>query len=113
MRDHTDETIYMPPARLTPVPNHDPYRITGELELVDFDRHARMDRRRTSERGGGTSAADPMHVASLDGFVARPDGTLDWLLERGGRDGALDDRRHRATLELLGQIGLIVLGRGA
>jgi hypothetical protein len=54
-----------------------------------------------------------MHVASLDGFVARPDGTLDWLLEPGGRDGALDDRRHRATLELLGQIGLIVLGRGA
>ena len=51
--------------------------------------------------------------ASLDGFVARPDGTLDWLLEPGGRDGALDDRRHRATLELLGQIGLIVLGHGA
>jgi dihydrofolate reductase len=48
--------------------------------------------------------------ASLDGFVARPDGALDWFLKR---DGSLGDHRHRATLELLGQIGLIVLGRVA
>ena len=39
MRDRTDERIYMPPARLMLVPNG-PYRITGELELVDFDGHA-------------------------------------------------------------------------
>lgn len=51
--------------------------------------------------------------ASLDGFVARPDGTLDWFLEPDDRDDGLGDHRHRATLELLGQIGLIVLGRGA
>jgi dihydrofolate reductase len=51
--------------------------------------------------------------ASLDGFVARPDGALDWFLRRRDHEGSLGDHRHRATLELLGQIGLIVLGRVA
>jgi dihydrofolate reductase len=50
---------------------------------------------------------------SLDGFVARKDGVIDWLSSpsAGGVDHG--DRRHRATLELLGQIGTIVIGRGA
>ena len=55
-----------------------------------------------------------LHMSvSLDGFVARSDRVIDWLTPRG--DGAVDhgDRRHRANLELLGQIGLIVMGRGA
>jgi dihydrofolate reductase len=47
---------------------------------------------------------------SLDGFVARPDGVIDWFAKPGARAPAGDDRRHRANLELL---GLIVLGRGA
>ena len=50
-----------------------------------------------------------LHMSvSLDGFVARSDRVIDWLTPRG--DGAVDhgDRRHRANLELLGQIGLIV-----
>jgi dihydrofolate reductase len=47
---------------------------------------------------------------SLDGFATRRDGTMDWLGERQ-RHGA---HRQRAAAELLGQIGLIVLGaRGA
>jgi dihydrofolate reductase len=50
---------------------------------------------------------------SLDGFVARPDGALDWFLEPRSDEPRQDARRHQATLELLGQIGLIVLGRGA
>jgi dihydrofolate reductase len=50
---------------------------------------------------------------SLDGFVARPDGVIDWLSSpsAGGVDHG--GRRHRANLELLGQIGTIVIGRGA
>jgi dihydrofolate reductase len=50
---------------------------------------------------------------SLDGFVARSDGVIDWLAEDRGRIADHGDQRHRITLELLGQIGLIVLGRGA
>ena len=50
---------------------------------------------------------------SLDGFVARPDGVIDWFAKPGARTQAGDARRHRANLELLGQIGLIVLGRVA
>ena len=55
-----------------------------------------------------------LHMSvSLDGFVAHTDGVIDWLVPRDGRAVDHGDRRHRANLELLGQIGLIVLGRGA
>jgi dihydrofolate reductase len=55
-----------------------------------------------------------LHMSvSLDGFVARSDGVIDWLSSQspGGVDHGA--RRHRANLELLGQIGAIVMGRGA
>jgi hypothetical protein len=51
-----------------------------------------------------------LHMSvSLDGFVARRDGVIDWL--DAGRSG-VDHGNHRphANLEMLGQIGLIVLG---
>jgi dihydrofolate reductase len=63
---------------------------------------------------GGTERQLILHMSvSLDGFVARTDGVIDWLSSRspGGVDHG--DRRHRANLELLGQIGTIVMGRGA
>lgn len=44
---------------------------------------------------------------SLDGFAARRDGTMDWLGDKH-RHGAY---RQRAVAELLGQTGLLVLGR--
>ena len=44
---------------------------------------------------------------SLDGFVARRDGTMDWLGEKQPH-GA---HRQRAVAELLGQTGMLVLGR--
>jgi dihydrofolate reductase len=50
---------------------------------------------------------------SLDGFVARADGVIDWLSSGSARGVDHGDRRHRANLELLGQIGTIVIGRGA
>ena len=51
---------------------------------------------------------------SLDGFVARTDGVIDWLSSPSAAGGVdHGDRRHRTTLELLGQIGTIVIGRGA
>ena len=46
---------------------------------------------------------------SLDGFAARRDGTMDWLGEKQPH-GA---HRQRAVAELLGQTGMLVLGRGA
>jgi dihydrofolate reductase len=53
-----------------------------------------------------------LHMSvSLDGFVARSDNVIDWLTPRGAVDHGA--RRHRANLEMLGQIGLIVLGRRA
>ena len=44
---------------------------------------------------------------SLDGFVARRDGVIDWLGDSRPHDGS----RQRAVLELLGQTGMLVLGR--
>jgi dihydrofolate reductase len=44
---------------------------------------------------------------SLDGFAARRDGTMDWLGEEQ-RHGA---HRQRGVAELLGQTGMLVLGR--
>jgi dihydrofolate reductase len=59
------------------------------------------------------AAVDPALAVSLDGFVARSDGVIDWLSTR--RSGCVDhgDHRHHANLEMLGQIGLVVLGRRA
>jgi dihydrofolate reductase len=51
--------------------------------------------------------------ASLDGFLAREVGVIDWL----AGDGEVADRagaaRHLANLELIGRTRQIVLGRGA
>ena len=44
---------------------------------------------------------------SLDGFAARRDGTMDWLSDNQ-RHGA---HRQRAVAELLGQTGMLALGR--
>jgi dihydrofolate reductase len=55
-----------------------------------------------------------LHMSvSLDGFVARTDGVIDWLSSQSAVGVDHGDRRHRANLELLGQIGTIVMGRGA
>ncbi|MGN6202525.1 MAG: dihydrofolate reductase family protein [Solirubrobacterales bacterium] len=55
-----------------------------------------------------------LHIGvSLDGFAAHRDGSLDWLTPT---DAGLSDhgaQRHRINLELLSQIGLIVMGSGA
>ena len=53
-----------------------------------------------------------LHMSvSLDGFVARRDHRIDWLTPRESGLPDHGDQRHRLNLELLGQIGLIVLGR--
>src|SRR5438045_2155102 len=46
---------------------------------------------------------------SLDGFAARRDGTMDWL----GDKQSHGDHRQRGVAELLGQTGVLVLGRRA
>jgi dihydrofolate reductase len=51
--------------------------------------------------------------ASLDGFLARGPGEIDWLSEPGEVADAAGAARHAANLELLGQVREIVLGRGA
>ncbi len=54
-----------------------------------------------------------LHMSvSLDGFVAHADGVIDWLSSRSAGEVDHGGRRHRANLELLGQIGTIVIGRG-
>lgn len=53
-----------------------------------------------------------LHMSvSLDGFAAHPNHEIDWLIPRDGRLPDHGDQRHRINLELLGQVGLIVLGR--
>ena len=51
--------------------------------------------------------------ASLDGFLAREEGVIDWLAGSDEVADAAGAARHAANLELIGQAGLIVLGRGA
>jgi dihydrofolate reductase len=51
--------------------------------------------------------------ASLDGFLAREVGVIDWLAEAGEAADAAGAARHLGNLELLGRAGLIALGRGA
>jgi dihydrofolate reductase len=51
--------------------------------------------------------------ASMDGFLAREDGVIDWLSESGEVADAAGAARHAANLELLGQTELIVVGRRA
>jgi dihydrofolate reductase len=61
---------------------------------------------------GDTGRRLILHMSvSLDGFVARRDHEIDWLTPDGGRLPDHGDQRHRLNLELLSQIGLIVLGR--
>ncbi len=48
---------------------------------------------------------------SLDGFAAKRDHEIDWYTPGEGRLPDHGAQRHRLNLELLGQIGLIVLGR--
>jgi dihydrofolate reductase len=50
--------------------------------------------------------------ASLDGFLARGPGDTDWLAEPGEVTDAAGAARHATNLELIGQVGEIVLGRG-
>lgn len=55
-----------------------------------------------------------LHMSvSMDGFVARPDRVIDWLTDRQPNGVDHGARRHRANLELIGQIGTIVMGSGA
>ncbi|MBA3864794.1 MAG: dihydrofolate reductase [Solirubrobacterales bacterium] len=61
---------------------------------------------------GDTGRRLILHMSvSLDGFVARRDHEIDWLTPDGGLLPEHGDQRHRVNLELLSQIGLIVLGR--
>jgi dihydrofolate reductase len=54
-----------------------------------------------------------LHMSvSLDGFVAHKDGVIDWHSRQSGGGVDHGGRRHRANLELLGQIDTIVMGRG-
>jgi dihydrofolate reductase len=51
-----------------------------------------------------------LHMSvSLDGFIANKDGVPDWL-GTGDQHGRT---RHHANLEMIGQAGLIIVGRGA
>lgn len=50
---------------------------------------------------------------SLDGYVAGPGGVLDWLTEPGEPADSCGAARHTANLELLHEVGAIVLGRAA
>ncbi len=76
-------------------------------------RHRRTRGHPPALPGGGMSERRLiLHMSvSLDGFVANRDGVIDWLTPGDGVDHG--NRRHRANLEMLGEVGLIVLGRGA
>jgi dihydrofolate reductase len=53
-------------------------------------------------------------AASLDGFLAFPDHRIDWQEDDSDpASSAAGAARHSANLELIGQAGLIVLGRRA
>jgi dihydrofolate reductase len=68
---------------------------------------------------GARMTAEPqrqliLHMSvSLDGFVAHEDGGIDWLEPSGEHTAGHGGTRHHANLEMLGQIGLIVVGRVA
>jgi dihydrofolate reductase len=49
---------------------------------------------------------------SMDGFLAREAGVMDWMAEPGEVADAAGAARHRGNLELLGRTGVILLGRG-
>lgn len=51
--------------------------------------------------------------ASLDGFLARAPGEMDWMSEPGEVVDAAGEARHAANLEQIGQVAEIVVGRGA
>lgn len=53
-----------------------------------------------------------LHMSvSLDGFAAHRDHGLDWLTPESGGLPDHGAQRHRLNLELLSQVGLIVMGR--
>lgn len=52
-------------------------------------------------------------AASLDGFLAREAGVMDWLEPDDEVAAAAGAARHRANLELIESTELIVVGRGA
>ncbi len=52
-------------------------------------------------------------AASLDGFLAHADHRIDWLGDSDPASAAAGAARHSANLELIGQAGLIVVGRRA
>lgn len=51
--------------------------------------------------------------ASIDGFLAREAGVLDWMTPPGEIADVAGAARHLGNLELLGRADLILLGRGA
>jgi dihydrofolate reductase len=51
--------------------------------------------------------------ASMDGFLAREAGVMDWLEPDGEVAEAAGSARHAVNMEVIGQAGLIVVGRGA
>ena len=51
--------------------------------------------------------------ASLDGFLARGPGDMDWLSEPGEVADRAGAARHADNLELIGQVREVVVGRGA
>ena len=50
--------------------------------------------------------------ASIDGFLARAPGAMDWMSESGEAADRAGAARHEANVEMLRGMGLILLGRG-